>query len=325
MIKGKKKIKASRVGEYSKEVHGRKLNRIQKSKGEGKKKITNEEKRKFITDVAKDLAHVFTNHQLKSAVSGEEEDGYVVWGYLEEKYPDDWEALLDIEIFDRAVHYSEQNPKPAIIRIPMAVDEDGKKFTPIDINKYIKTPVLLKKEVVLDNYPHEPFRRCIFLSRKPLNEALNWIENCPKDFHGIDINVILASCNLALLGKAMYNLPIFLVVHASGMDEGINEARVRAEDIKEIKVDIRQKLISIQRNDIEPLKAQIFEKEDGIKKWMEMYSDLEKEQIFMKERTQLRQSTLAPNTTTSKLGLSHWVLIGTTVLFFITTLVGFLT
>lgn len=320
----KKRIKASKVGEYSKEVHGKKLKRIQNSKGASERIISDDEKRKFITDVAKDLANVFTIHQLKSAVSGEEEDGYIVWGYVEEKYPEDWEALIEVEIFDRAVYYSEQIPKPAITRILMESNGDGK-YTPIDIKEYIKTPVLLKKEVRLDNYPHQPFRRCIMLSRKPFFDAVNWVENYPKDFDGIDINTTHASCNLALLGWAMYNLPLFVVVHASGKDEGINEARVRAEDIKETKTDIRQKLISLQRNEIEPLQAQIYEKEDGIKKWQELYSDLEKEQIFMKERTLLRQSTLTPETAISKLGLSHWVLIGTTILFFITTLVGFLT
>ncbi|MHA1502440.1 MAG: hypothetical protein ACTSSB_11370, partial [Candidatus Heimdallarchaeota archaeon] len=250
MVFKKKEIKGKKVREYSKKTAKSQIKKIKASKLQ--KNAEMQEKLAFITKVARDdLAKRFTKNQLASAVSGKEKEGYAVHGYLEEAYPEDWEALIYVQIFDRACYYAEQEPIIAITRLT----------SDITLKDYIKTPIELREEVIMDNYPHQPFKRCIILAKKQFEDSVHWVNDYPFDFDGVDVNVNHASFNLALLGWAMYNLPIFIVLHAPNKDEGINDARVRAEDIKEIKVDIRQKLISIQRNEIEPLKAQVFEKE----------------------------------------------------------------
>lgn len=221
-------------GNENEQVSEKMVKRYKKASKESvaySKKITD-----YITKIAKKYAEKYTYQEL-AAAKKKKEQGLKVIGDLKENY-DDWEALIKVDIFTRACHHYRKNKTVAITRV----------VKDYDITNWIKTPVFLKKPLVLPNYNfHPPTKRVIILSEKPLEESVYFIPNYPRKISGVKLTVRRAFANGNLVGFPQVDRPVIQIRDAPGTDTWFYKQRTTADNIKAITNDVNQKIVTIQR------------------------------------------------------------------------------
>jgi len=208
------------------------------------KKITD-----YITKIAKKYAEKYTYQEL-AAAKKKKEQGLKVIGDLKENY-DDWEALINLDIFTRACHYYRKNKTVGLTRV----------VKDYDITKWIKTPLRLKNPLLLPNYKfHPPAKKVIILSEKPLEESVYFIPNYPRKISGVKLTVRRAFANGNLVGFPQVDRPVIQIRDAPGTDVWFYKQRTTAENIRAITDDVNQKIVTIQRKKEIVSKSTLFRK-----------------------------------------------------------------
>lgn len=164
------------------------------------------------------------------------EGGFEIHGWLQENF-DDYEDLIDNYVLDRATLYSMRHYTPEMI----------KQLDKIEPDKLKKTRINLLIESELKNYPGIKIKQLILLSRDDLKESVTWIPNYEYEINGFDTRVMFAPANIALLGWCLWNLPVYVVLHAPGKNQEIYDAKIEAEAIDKTMHDIKNKIIHQHR------------------------------------------------------------------------------
>jgi len=226
--------------------------------------------RSYVDEKAKELSEKYSLFKLMSAnnlslkkagldtIAGNE-----VHGFLQTKYPDQYDDLIMADVLDKSIFYARQNPKPEIIKFV----ED------IDLTKYKVAKVEFSKEIVLDNYPNFPFTKAIFYAQENLEEAIYW-RDCKMMVDGFEKNMRLGTPNLALIGFSEWNIPQILVTHSPFKNQAFYLAKIQAKDLKEEEKMLLVKIIHQMKKDMNEMESKVDEYQRDSLKFKELYSNL---------------------------------------------------
>ncbi len=319
MVKGEKALKQEEEKRKQQEKKKKRIifkSKKDKEKAEKKgKKDKKKDKQDWINGVAQEIADKFTYSQIVDSV--DLKGGYELHGWLEIEHEDDFEELIDNLVLDRACYYAKKKHKPEVLKIV--------RYYRLD--QYVKTGVLFKREVSLENYPNRPFKRAIFLAEKELLEAINWMKNKLEEIDGYEVPLNVGHTNLDLIGWVLWNRPCFLVTHTPTQNRAIYQAKIRAEAIKDNMSDILKKIVHKYRG----IGKTIEDKMDEIKRReyfaSKNYSDL-KNQMGVEARGDLAKTPTQLgliNKPTEKPLISQELLIAIILIISILAIIGLFT
>jgi hypothetical protein len=273
-----------------------------------------EERLWYITDVARTIAKRAESYNDIIAAKKDEKEGEYLRGFLAENHYD-WEALLNTDIFTRAAYYYKAENRVGITRVVK-----GK-----SLEDLVKTPVLLNEEVRLKGHEHQPFKRVIFLAEAHLNYAINWTDNYPTVVDGIDLVCTHADATADVIGFPDHNRCVIRIRDAPGTDVEFHKEKAAADNIQETLLDVRRKIIHLQRKKLGPLESRLHEAQLGEKLNKDELEYMRKDDYYKKRRAQKRKEAYLPEEgEKGKLTADRVIMIVLIILLAITSVLGFM-
>lgn len=226
--------------------------------------------RVFVDDKAKELSKKYSLFKLMSAnnlslkkagldtIAGNE-----VHGFLQTKYPDQYNNLIMGDVLDKAIFYARQNPKPEIMKFVREVDLPSYKVAKVDFSK----------EIILTNYPNFPFKKAMFYAQESLEEGIYWRDD-RRMMNGFMKNIRLGTPNLSLIGFSEWNIPQILVTHSPFKNQAFFLAKIQAKDIKEEEKMLLVKIIHQMKKDMNDMESKQDEYQRDARKYKQLYSNL---------------------------------------------------
>lgn len=207
------------------------------------------------------LSKKFSYSKLVSAIDGK--SGFEVHGFMQNQFFD-YVKLFRDNVLDRACFFAKRDYTPEVIKlIDMGVLKDWHR----SIHE-------LESPYTLGHYPNFPYSKYIIYSKDPFEEAVKWIDGFPFSIKGYNTYVTLAPCNIALLGWASWDLPIFILTHAVGKNQSLFKITTEAEEIDREMKAILKKIIHSQRAYIDTSNDKIAELIEFSRQHKKMYDDL---------------------------------------------------
>jgi hypothetical protein len=231
------------------------------------KKDRSEEWNEYLDRVSYILSQKFSYSRLVAACDAK--GGFEVHGFLQSNYYGDYEKLFNDNVLDRACLYSKEDYKPEIIH-----------FLDIKLLKsWSRSIIELDEPCTLKNYPNLPYSKCVLYSEKPFEGAIREIDGYPYNIGGYDTSVVLKPANIGLIGWALWDLPVFALLHAPGKNRVLYKIVGEAKDIDREMKDILKKIIHSSRAYINTSNDKIDELNEFLARRRKMYDDLKNQML----------------------------------------------
>jgi len=219
-----------------------------------------------VNEVALDMAEIFPTNDIIAAFDGQSSPH--IFGWLQDNYRN-FQWLLDNYVLEVASYYAKNKLKHKV-DIVKVIDN-------FDIELYEWTRVELTELNRLENYRNQPFKNIIFMSEKPLDDAVYWLEDSDWWIDGQEVRINLGRFCGILIAWLSWNVPVILVSYLPFQNKAVYKAKTDAEKIQKARVSMELKLVHTYRTMISALEEKIDEKGREAKQWHKMYSDLKKD------------------------------------------------
>jgi len=240
------------------------------------KKPKYESENKEVNEVALKIAERFTFKEIFDANDNPKKAPHV-HGWIQDNYRD-FQWLIDNFVLEVASYYAKNKLEHKVDIIKVTEN--------IPLQDYVCSRLELERSKELINYPGQPFINILFMCEKHLDDAILWIEDAEWIIDGEDVRINLGRFGGELIAWISWNVPVILVTYLPFRNKGIFKAKLEAQDLKNLILDKRLKLIHTYRSMVDTLEAKIDEKTREAKQWKKMYSDYKKE-ITLEMRKQI--------------------------------------
>jgi len=312
------KRESNKLGDGSKLSEIRRKRELTKQEQElyDSKKPKYESSNNEVNEVALRIAERFTFKEIFDANDSPKKAPHV-HGWIQDNYRN-FQWLIDNYVLEVASFYAKNKleHKVDIIKI----------LEGIPLRDYVCSRLELEKPKELINYPDQPFINILFMSEVHLDDALLWIEDAEWVIDGEDVRINLGRFGGELIAWISWNIPVILVTYIPFKNKGIFKAKLEAQDLKDVVIDKRLKLIHTYRTMVETLEAKVDEKTREAKQWKKMYSDYKKD-ITLETRKQIAKIQYLKGNKNNVIKRTYninYILIVAIVILLIITIIGWI-
>jgi hypothetical protein len=267
-----------------------------------------------VNEVALRIAETFPYHEI--SVAYDPKKAPHIHGWLQDKYRN-FQWLIDNYVMEVAAWYSRNKLEHKVDIIKVV---EG-----IPLKEYKTARVELPKFYRLENYPEQPFVNILFMCEEHLDDVIYWLEDSEWMIDGEDVRVNLGRFGGELIAWITWNIPVILITYLPFRNKGIFKAKMQSQEIKDLVIDKRLKLIHTYRTMIDTLEAKVDEKAREAKQWKKMYDDFKKDVDLEARKALARASYTSGNKRTIRRTYNfNIILVILCVILLIVCIVGWL-